>query len=216
MSRREAKSKVPRPYRQTRRATKTEETRRRIVDAALALHEEIGPARSSIAAVAKRAGVERPTVYRHFPDERSLLAACRGHSLSQHPPPDPSGWVAIEDPDERLRMALSALYAYYAETERLTANLLRDAAVSPAVAEAMMIMSAGLAAAVDLLEVGWPTDEGRAGLVRAALTHAVSFDTWRSLCRRSSLDEGAAIDLIVGMVRSAGESRGPSAKERSG
>ena len=203
MSRKSSEPTQPRPYRQTLRAAQTQETRRRITEAALALHEEIGPAHASISAVAKRAGVERPTVYRHFPDERSLLAACRGHSMVLHPPPTPSGWVEIEDPVHRLRIALASLYAYYGETEQLTANLIRDASISPAVADAIGMMSAGLKAAVDLLAVGWSTAADHALIVRAALEHAISFDTWRSLCRRSALDESAAIELMVGMVRSA-------------
>ena len=203
MSSQSSEPTQPRPYRQTRRAAKTEQTRRRITEAALALHEEIGPARASISAVAKRAGVERPTVYRHFPDERSLLAACRGHSMSLHPPPTPGGWTQIEDPADRLRVALASLYAYWGQTEQLTANLIRDAAISAAVAEAISMMSAALKAVVDLLATGWSPAPDRALIVRAALEHAISFDTWRSLCRRSALEESAAIELMVAMVGSA-------------
>jgi len=120
-----------------------------------------------------------------------------------HPPPTPDGWIEIEDPVERLRIALASLYAYYGETEQLTANLLRDAAISTAVAEAIGMMSAALKAVVELLATGWSTAPDRASTVQAALEHAISFDTWRSLCRRSALDERTAIELMVGLVRSA-------------
>jgi AcrR family transcriptional regulator len=179
----------------------TAETRQRIVEAALSLHREVGPLRTSVSAVAKRAGVERPTVYRHFPDDTSLLAACRGLHLATQPPPDPRSWATIEDPEDRLQVALAGLYGYYEETEHLTANLLRDAAASTTVAAAIAAMTEGLAVAVSLLAVGW-TPGPPSQLSRAALEHAVAFETWRSLCRRSGLDRDTAIHLVVGMVGS--------------
>ena len=66
-----------------RRAEQLEETRQRIVDATVALHEEVGPARTTVTAIAQRAGVSRPTVYNQFPDDRSLFAACSGHWRQQ-------------------------------------------------------------------------------------------------------------------------------------
>src|ERR687883_457977 len=121
-----------RPYRKRRRAELEERTRRRITEATVELHREVGPARTTISAVAERAGVQRLTVYRHFPDERSLLGACSAHWREGHPAPDPSPWPAIADPDERLRTALAAFYAYYASDEGLMAKIRRDAAVMPA------------------------------------------------------------------------------------
>ena len=179
------------------------QTRLRITEAALSLHEEIGPALTTISAVAKRAGVERPTVYRHFPDEASLLGACRDHWLSQNPPPDPGPWVALADPEERLRVALTQLYGFHEATAPMTANLLRDASISPAVAEAIAMMPAAFAAIVELLLVGWLVDPDRMHLVRAALAHSVSFQTWRSLCVTNGLDEEDAVELVIGMVSAA-------------
>ena len=172
-----------RRYTQKIRAERQAQTRRRITEAALSLHEEIGPALTTISAVAKRAGVERPTVYRHFPDEASLLGACRDHWLSQNPPPDPGPWIALTDPEERLRMALTQLYGFHRATAPMTANLLRDASISPAVAEAIAMMHVAFAAIVELLLVGWLADADRVPLVRAALAHGVSFETWHSLVR---------------------------------
>src|ERR1700741_1397047 len=105
------------PYRMKKRAELEEQTRLRITESAVALHEELGPARASISAIAERAGVRRSTVYRHFPDEEALFAACSAHWGAANPPPDPQPWTAIEDPAERTETALSELYAFYGRTE---------------------------------------------------------------------------------------------------
>src|SRR5436305_8456994 len=102
-----------RPYRKTRRADHEEQTRLRITESAIELHGTLGPARTSISAVAERAGVRRSTLYRHFPDEAALFAACTSHWMAANPMPDLAGWAAIQDPDGRLRRALEQLYAYY-------------------------------------------------------------------------------------------------------
>src|SRR3712207_9439485 len=95
-----------RRYELKERARRQEETRRRIVEATEALHRELGPAKTTVAEIARRAGVTRVTVYNHFPDERELLGACSAHFVAGHPPPDPAAWAAIADPGERLRAAL--------------------------------------------------------------------------------------------------------------
>src|ERR671923_2992709 len=103
-----------RPYRMKRRAELEEQTRRRITESAVALHEELGPAQTSISAIAERAGVRRSTVYRHFPDEDALFAACSSHWRALNPPPDLAAWASIEDPDLRTLTAFRELYAFYA------------------------------------------------------------------------------------------------------
>src|SRR3954471_8590928 len=130
-----ALSDEKRPYRMTRRAELEEHTRRRITESTVALHEEVGPARTSISAIAERAGVRRSTVYRHFPDEAALFEACSSHWAAENPMPDMGAWAAIEDPDERLRAAIDELYAFYRRTERMMENLLRDEVTVPVVAE---------------------------------------------------------------------------------
>jgi len=122
-----------RPYRMQRRAELEEATRRRITESAAELHGTVGPSRTSISAVAERAGVRRSTVYRHFPDEPALFAACSAHWMAANPRPDLDRWAAIEDPDERLRSSLEELYAYYRRTEGMLSNLLRDEATMPTV-----------------------------------------------------------------------------------
>ena len=122
-----------RPYRMKRRAELEELTRRRITESAVALHGTLGPARTSISALAEHAGVRRSTVYRHFPDEASLFAACTAHWMAENPVPDIGAWAAIEDPDARLRAALDALYPYYRRTAGMIENLIRDEPVSEVV-----------------------------------------------------------------------------------
>src|SRR6478752_2631839 len=127
--------RMARKYELKQRAEHVADTRRRIVEATVALHEQIGPARTTVSAIAERAGVQRLTVYRHFPDERSLFEACSGHWAAHNPAPDPSTWVALDDPEERLRVALIEIYAFYRATEGMTGNLLRDFPDSPVLQE---------------------------------------------------------------------------------
>src|SRR6476659_7730703 len=115
-----------RPYRMTRRAEAEARTRQRITESTVHLHGTLGPARTSISAIAAHAGVRRATVYRHFPDQEALFAACSSHWRAANPEPDPSAWAAIDDPAERLRRALEELYAYYRSTESMRERVLRD------------------------------------------------------------------------------------------
>src|SRR5438552_9146669 len=126
-----------RPYRMKRRAELEALTRRRITESAVALHGTLGPAYTSISAIAEHAGVRRSTVYRHFPDEAALFAACSSHWLAANPPPNLDAWRAIERPDERLRAALEELYAYYRRTERMRENVLRDEASVPLISKSL-------------------------------------------------------------------------------
>src|SRR5438093_4875784 len=104
-----------------------EQTRRRIVEAAVELHSTIGPSRTSSSAVARRAGVPRPTLYAYFPDETSLFMACTGHTMAVDPPPHSERWADVADPREGLRLALTEMYAYYRRNAGRIANIERDA-----------------------------------------------------------------------------------------
>src|SRR6188768_4062572 len=97
---------MSREYRKRKRAESEAETRQRITEATMHLHERVGPARTTVSAIADEAGVQRATVYRHFPDEEALIDACSSHWFGLNPPPDPSAWPGIDDPDERLRTGL--------------------------------------------------------------------------------------------------------------
>src|SRR5438067_10513211 len=103
-------------YRMQRRAESQQQTRRRITESAVALHGTVGPSRTSISAVAAHAGVRRSTVYRHFPDEAALFDACTAHWAAANPPPELCTWSAIGNPEERLRIALDELFAFYQRT----------------------------------------------------------------------------------------------------
>jgi AcrR family transcriptional regulator len=192
-----------RPYRMKRRAELEQLTRRRITESAVELHGTVGPSRTSISAVAERAGVRRSTVYRHFPDEEALFDACSAHWAAQNPPPDLSKWAAVDDPDERLRSALGELYAFYARTEGMLVNLFRDEATVPEIARRFRGFHDYLASARETLMAGRGLRGGRAREVRAALGHALAFTTLRSLTREQDLDDDRAAELMRRLVGAA-------------
>ena len=193
-----ARNEKTRPYRQRARAESKADTRRRIVESAVSLHLERGPAHTSINAIAERAGVNRVTIYRHFPDSRTLLEACSAHAHRVNPPPDLAPWRDIEDPAERLRTALPQLYDYFRRGEAAWANVLRDAEISPLVKEmAERRRLAFLREARDVLLAGWPAGRARRPLLRAVLALAVDFRTWQTLARGEGLDDRAAASLMV-------------------
>lgn len=186
-----------RKYELKRRAEYQEATRRRIVEATVALHEDRGVADTTISAIAERAGVERATVYRHFPDERSLLTACTGHYLAAHPPPDPAAFERIADPEQRLRAGLAEVYAYHRQTETMTAKALRDLPRLPTLADVLAPYFAHWARLRAVLASGWNAQDRDDRLVRAAIGHAIDFQTWRSLTREGNLDDAEAVALMV-------------------
>jgi AcrR family transcriptional regulator len=182
-----------------------EATRRRIVEAAVELHGTVGPARTTITAVAEGAGVQRHTVYRHFPTDDDLLAACSGHYFAAHPWPDPGEWRAIADPRRRVAVGLDALYAYYEGTEAMLARVLRDAAAVPGVEPALAGFRAFVEDAAEALAAPWGVRGGRRAVVAAAARHAVDFATWRSLARDGGVSRAQAVDLASALVlRAAG------------
>ena len=192
-----------RTYELKQRAERQQETRRRIVEAAVELHTTVGPSRTTVAAIAERAGVTRPTVYAHFPDTRSLFEACSGLWLETTPPPDRDAWRSISDPARRLESALRDLYAYYERTERLLENVERDAPAMPIVAEVDGLRLRYLEEARDLLLVGWPGRGAARARTARAIGHALEFGTWQSLVRRQRCSADEAARLMLGLVRSA-------------
>ena len=189
-----------RPYRMKRRAELEELTRRRITESAVALHGTLGPARTSISALAEHAGVRRSTVYRHFPDEASLFAACTAHWMADNPVPDIGAWAAIEDPCARLRAALDALYPYYRRTAGMMENLIRDEPVSELVAQHFARYHAYIDAARTALMRGRRSRGRSRARERAAVGHALAFATWRSLALDEGLDDAQAAELMVRLV----------------
>ncbi len=189
---------VTRPYKLKRRAELQDETRQRIVDATIELHQTIGPTATTISEIADRAGVGRVTVYRHFPDELTLARACSGKYLQQHPPPDPERWREIADPEERLHSALRETYAYHRATRRMFSHVLADARNHPV----MTPYHEHWRRAVELLLEPWPARGRQKNLLRAALALAFSFDTWRTLCDEQGLTDSQAADLMLRLTRS--------------
>lgn len=188
---------MPRTYTQTRRAEQQAETRLRIVEAAIALHGSVGPALTTFSMIAERAGVQRHTLYAHFPDEWSLLLACSALSLERDPLPDGAAWGAIIDPGERLRGGLGAVYGWYERNAALAACVLRDADHHAPTRE-ITEMRFGPSVAVwhDVLGAGLNPRQ------RAMLHLALGFFTWRALVRESGLSRAEAVGAMVRSVES--------------
>jgi AcrR family transcriptional regulator len=193
-------SSQKRKYELKARAENQDRTRERIVAATSALHEEVGPARTTVAEIARRAGVQRLTVYTHFPHEGELFAACSGHWLAAHPYPDPAPAFAITEPGGRLRAVLASLYGWYRSNAPMVANIQRDRHLLPAL-DAMLKGStdAQFAALADGLAAGFDADPKRTPATRAAIRLALDFWTWRRLADEH-VDDEAAAGLMVAAV----------------
>jgi AcrR family transcriptional regulator len=186
-------SEQKRKYEKKARAEAEAQTRLRITESAVELHGTLGPAHTSMSAVAEHAGVRRSTLYRHFPDDRALFGACSAHWATENPPPDISRWAEIEDPEERLAVALAEMYAYYRRAGGMIDKLLRDEKAVPIVAEKFAPYHQFLAIAADMLASGRRLRGNAAKRTRAAIGHALAFRTWQDLTAIQGLeDEGAA------------------------
>ena len=187
----------------TRRAELEEETRRRITESAVALHQELGPAQTSITAIAERAGVRRSTVYRHFPNDDALFAACSSHFRAANPPPDPRAWAAISDAAARTQSAIDELYAFYGRTDAMYVSLLRDESLVPAVERRLQDFYGYLGAVQEALMTGRSLRGRTARRTRAAIGHAIAFPTWRSLTQDQGMTHDDAVALMCALVQSA-------------
>lgn len=194
---------MKRRYRQTRRAEASSETRRRIVDAAIQLHTTVGPANTTISAIAERAGVERLTVYRHFPGEEELFRACVTHGWELFPLPDYRAWAKLDDPEHRLRTALTELYAYYGGVGDAFLVIVRDFPRVPTLAALNAPYFAKWEEMRDVLARGWKRRGRRRQALLAAIAHSLDLSTWESLVRRQGLSDADAVELLMGMVRCA-------------
>ncbi len=201
---------VSRPYKQRRRAEQRLETRQRIVDALVALHGEIGPAHTTISAIAERAGVQRLTIYRHFADEAAMFEACSAHYATQVPPPDAGAWEQLADPLERLRSALLAFYDYYARAEQMLTHVLRDAYQIPPLAAVLKPWEAFVLAVRDDLSAAFAPPQERRASLTAWIGHALRFETWVSLIRAGGLEAAEAADTMVTVAKMLGYSSAES------
>ncbi len=191
-----------RKYELKKRAEEMAKTHQRITDAAIELHGSVGPARTTLSAVAKRAGVERRTLYRHFSTEADLFAACSTHYFTANPWPDLDSWRAIRDPQQRLERALDELYAYYEETEPMFSNVLRDAELLDFARDAVAPLQAYLDEAAEILIIGRPVRGRRRQLLGRALRHALAFSTWHSL-KTNGVERADAAKLVTALVEAA-------------
>lgn len=196
-------SSPTRTYRLKKRADKMVETRQRIAEAAAELHGTVGPANTTFSAVAQRAGVQRQTVYRHFPTETDLFGACSAHFFNENPLPDLEAWREIQDPSQRLELALNELYAYYQRTEQMLSNVLRDAELLEALQPTLVPMQSFLAEAAELLAAGRGARGRRRHILETATRHAVDFRAWQSLAGGNRITRDEAIGLAGALIEAA-------------
>jgi AcrR family transcriptional regulator len=190
-----------RPYRMVRRAELVENTRQRIVEAAVELHTTVGPAATTISALAEKAGVTRLTVYRHFSDEDDLFAACRSHWRTLHPPPDPLRWPRLPPGEHRVRQALEELYRWYRQHGEELFPIYRDFSAMP-----KSLQEASRAAddrAARALVDGFAARGGARRRLVAAARHVVGFWTWWSLAVDQRLPDREAVELATRFLISA-------------
>lgn len=188
-----------RKYTKTRRAEQQDETRERIVEAAVALHEQLGPANTSIKAIAEKAGVQRLTVYRHFPDDTSLFQACTSHYFGQHPPPNMGDWAQIEDAGKRSRAALLAFYRYYRSTEEMFSVAYRDIEKVEAIQAPMSQFEAYIDQVRDDLVASWKVKAKNKKSLALTLRHCLRFSTWVSL-KNENLSDKKITELVMGWI----------------
>ena len=196
-----------RTYQKKRRAEREAETRKRIVEAMVSLHRAVGPARTTVSAIAERAGVERLTVYRHFADETAMFQACSAHFASEVPGPDPAAWENVTDPAERLRAALLTFYDYYRRAEEMLVHVHRDLPELPALAAVLSPWDEFVGRVREELLEGWEVQEPVLARLAAAIGHALRFETWRSLARLDGLGDAEAADLMVSLAHAATDFR---------
>lgn len=187
-----------RTYTMRARQEAVDETRLRITEATMCLHERIGPRATTVSAIAEEASVTRLTVYRHFPDEEALVRACSAHWRQLHPRPDPETWSTIEDPVQRLRTALAETYAWARPAAPMMTMIHRDLSSMPDFVG--QFLAADEKARVTVLSRGFRIRGRAAHRLAAALAHALRVSTWESLCRDAGLADQEAIDIMVGAV----------------
>lgn len=196
-----------RKYKMKQRAQNQERTREKIVAATASLHGSVGPKNTSISAVAEKAGVQRHTVYRHFPTEESLFLACTSHWLDENPPPDPDGWKNEENAGRRTAEALRAIYGYYRRTSSMWRLVYRDIDQVPAMRGPLDAFHDYLRSIRDDLVGHWQPDGRKSRSVRTTVGHLLSFSTWESL-NRQKIDDPQMVDLVLRWVAASRQTTG--------
>jgi AcrR family transcriptional regulator len=203
----ETTSAKQRTYRKRVRAEQEEATRERITEATVTLHGSVGPARSTVSAIAREAGVQRATVYRHFPSEESLFQACTAHYWARNPLPDVESWKSIRDPGERLRVSIAEFYDFFEHNEEMLDKTSRDSHLVPAMDGPRAAFMAFVDHATAVLVTGRQERGGARRRVAAAIGHVLFFPTWQSLARMQGLSNPEAVAVAVAMVEGAGPAR---------
>ena len=181
-----------------RRSENIDDTRLKIVEATVELHSTLGPAATTVMGIADKAGVTRATVYRHFPDDLSLFDACSMHWLSQQIGPKPDAWAQIAGAQERLQAGLADLYRFYQNGESMLTLIYRDLEYLPAKHQLELQEKDDYFR--EVLLAAFPKRTRSEKHMRAVVGHAVSFETWRSLCINNHLSNQAAIDVMVDLT----------------
>jgi AcrR family transcriptional regulator len=192
---------MARKYEMKRRAQRMQQTRRRITEATVELHQTVGPARTTVSAIAQKAGVQRHTYYAHFPELKDLYRACTTHYLQRNPLPEPSRWEEICGPEERLRGALSEVYAYYQGNEAMLTNVVRDMPFDSVLQENNVLLFRHWEAMRDTIADAFEASGERQEALLGAIAVALELQTWRTLVGQQGLDDDRAVELMVGMVR---------------
>ena len=188
-----------RKYKKSLRAEQQDVTRERIVEATVALHEELGPANTSIKRIAEKAGVQRLTVYRHFPDEISLFQACTSHWFALHPPPNMAEWAQVNNASERSQTALLAFYRYYRRTEKMLTGAYHDVVQVEALHEPMGQFEAFLDQVRNDLVASWNVKQSNKKPLAITLRHCLRFSTWTAL-KNEKLSDKKIVELVMGWV----------------
>ncbi len=189
---------MARTYNLKRRGEQQAETRRRLAEAAMELHGSVGPARTSLSMVAERAGVQRNTLYAHFPDERSLFQACSGLFIARNPPPDTDRWREAAPGGRRLRTGLAAIYDWYGRTAGMMACVLRDAEHHDLTRETAETSFGPIIGAWTAI-----LGDGLSPAQQAMLHLALGFHSWRALAREAGLGDAGAAEAMARAIEGA-------------
>lgn len=182
----------------SRRAELVDQTRQRITEATVRLHTTVGPANTSVAAIAQEAGVTRLTVYRHFADLDELFEACRAHWRAENPPPDARAWPETTGLEARARRALTELYAWYREHAEELFPIDRDVAAMPPSSQNRMRDDNHRLG--DLLLAGDVPGGEQGRQLRAVARHLLDYRTWRSLAVQQGLSDAEAVEIGVRLL----------------
>jgi AcrR family transcriptional regulator len=174
---------MARNYRLNERAKAQDETRERIVQATMALHDEQGVAATSFTDVARRAGIGAATVYRHFATIDALVAACGAHVWAEMRPPVPELATAVFEgvvgrPARLLRL-VDELDAFYHRGALRLHKAAADREAVPGLDEFLKAVEAGV---VDLVREAVKGEE-LPELAIALLISLTEFPVWQSLQR---------------------------------